>query len=69
MKNSRFSVALPPKSNDALDDLVATTGLSKNELIRQAVNLLTISKVTNDKGLSLAIVDDDKVLRQLISTL
>ena len=55
----RFSLSLPPLQNEALNSMADTTSLSKNELVRNAVALLSVAHRARQKGLRLALVDDD----------
>lgn len=67
---ARFTVSVPTRQNEALDDLVRTTGFGKNELIRQAIGLLAIAVTARDKGLVMALAnEDDEVLTRIVSTL
>jgi len=66
---ARFSLSVPPRQQEALEDLSHTTGLTKNELIRQAIGLLTIAVTARDKGLILALANDkDEVLTHIVSS-
>lgn len=65
----RFSLSLPPLQNEALNALVQSTSLSKNELVRHAVALLSVAHRARVKGLRLALVDDeDAVVGHIVST-
>ena len=55
----RFSLSLPPLQSEALNALTQATSLSKNELVRHAVALLSVAHRARVKGLRLALVDDD----------
>lgn len=55
----RFSLSLPPLQSDALNAMVDATSLSKNELVRHAVALLSVAHRARLKGLRLALIDDD----------
>ena len=66
----RLTLSLPPIQNDALNDMVQATGLSKTELIRQAVALLNVSMRARKKGLSLALAnEEDEVVMKIASTI
>jgi hypothetical protein len=65
----RFSLSLPPLQNEALNAMAQATSLSKTELMRQAVALLSITHRAREKGLKLALVDDDDgVVSHIVST-
>jgi hypothetical protein len=65
----RFTLSLPPLQNDALNDLAAETSLSKTELMRHAIALLSVTHGARKKGLRLALVnDDDDVVGHIVST-
>lgn len=65
----RFSLSLPPLQNEALNLLVQSTGLSKNELMRHAIALLSVAHSARKKGLTLALAnDDDAVVGHIVST-
>lgn len=66
---ARFSVSLPKVQNDALNQLVKETGLSKNELLRNAVALLNIAYRGRMKGLNMSLTnEDDQVVSHIVST-
>ena len=63
----RFSLSLPPLQSDALNTMAGTTSLSKNELLRNAVALLSVAHRARQKGLRLALVnDDDAVVSHIV---
>jgi hypothetical protein len=65
----RFSLSLPPLQNEALNAMAEATSLSKTELVRQAVALLSITHRAREKGLKLALVNDgDDVVSHIVST-
>ena len=65
----RLTVSLPPMQNEALNEMVKTTGLSKTELIRHAVALLNVSVRARKKGLSLGVINsDNEVVVEIAST-
>jgi hypothetical protein len=65
----RFTASLPPPQNDALNAMAAETGLSKNDLIRNAVALLNVAFKARKKGFELAVInDDDGVVGRIVST-
>jgi metal-responsive CopG/Arc/MetJ family transcriptional regulator len=64
----RFSVSLPSPQNDALNTISRETGMSKNELIRHALALLTTSVEARKKGLDLALSKDDRFVGRIVST-
>jgi hypothetical protein len=67
---ARSTYSLPPRHQTALDEMSASTGLTKNELIRQAIGLLTIAVTARERGLVLALAnDEDKVLSHIVSSL
>jgi hypothetical protein len=69
-RSARSSYSLPPRHQTALDEMSASTGLTKNELIRQAIGLLTIAVTARERGLVLALAnDEDKVLSHIVSSL
>jgi HPt (histidine-containing phosphotransfer) domain-containing protein len=65
----RFSVSIPSPQNDALDAIARQTGLSKNELIRHALAILTTSMEAKKKGLDLALSRDDTFVGRIISAI
>jgi hypothetical protein len=67
---TRSTYSLPPRQQETLDRLSTSTGLTKNELIRQAIGLLTIAVTARERGLVLALAnDEDKVLSHIISSI
>jgi hypothetical protein len=65
----RFSLSLPPLQNEALNTLAHATSLSKNELMRHAIALLSVTHNARKKGLRLALVnDEDNVVGHIVST-
>jgi hypothetical protein len=65
---SRLSLALSPRQSQLLDDMAKATGMTKNELLRHAVGLLDIVVKARDKGLVLALTDDEtEEVRQRIA--
>lgn len=65
----RLTLSLPPLQNEALNEMVRMTSLSKTELIRQAVALLNVAVRARRKGLELALCnDDDEVVMKITST-
>lgn len=65
----RLTLSLPPLQNEALNEMVQMTSLSKTELIRQAVALLNVAVRARRKGLELALCnDDDEVVMKITST-
>lgn len=69
--SSRLSLNLPQRQGEELDDMARQTGLTKNELLRQAVALLGVTLKARDRGLALALVDDgsDEVKERVVSTI
>jgi Ribbon-helix-helix protein, copG family len=67
---ARLSVSLASQQNVQLDEMVEVTGMTKNELVRQAVALLSIVVKARKKGLTLALAkeDDDYVKQRIAST-
>ena len=65
----RFSISIPSPQNDALDAISKRTGLSKNELVRHALAILTTSIEAKKKGLDLALSRDDKFVGRIISAI
>lgn len=65
----RFTVSLPVPQNDALDAISKQTGLSKNDIIRHALAILTTSIEAKKKGLDLALSRDDKFVGRIISAI
>lgn len=65
-KAERFSVSIPAPQNDALDSIVKETGLSKNDLIKYAVSILTTSMEAKKKGLDLAFSRDHQLVGTLV---
>ena len=64
---SRSTYSLPLRHQQMLDRLVETTGLTKNELIRQAIGLLTAAVAAQEKGLFLTLAnEEDKVLCHIL---
>ena len=69
-KSTRQSVSLLPKQDDALERLSLETGSSRGELIRQAINLLAITKTAEQQGLVLALANkDNSVLTRIVSSI
>ena len=67
--NPRLTLSLPPLQNEALNEMVELTNLSKTELIRQAVALLNVALRARRKGLDLALCNgDDEVVMKIAST-
>lgn len=65
----RFSLSLPPLQSEALNAMADSTSLSKKELIRNAVALLSVAHRARQKGLRLALVDDDDdVVGHIVAT-
>jgi Ribbon-helix-helix protein, copG family len=65
----RLTLSLPPLQNEALNEMVLLTGLSKTELIRQAVALLNVAVRAKKKGLELSLANsDDEVVMKIAST-
>ena len=65
----RFSLSLPPLQSDALNTMAQSTSLSKNELVRHAVALLSVAHRARLKGLRLALInDDDDVVGHIVPT-
>ena len=63
----RFSLSLPPLQSESLNAMADTTSLSKNELVRNAVSLLSVAHRARLKGLRLALVnDDDAVVSHIV---
>lgn len=65
-KPERFSVSIPAPQNEALDHLTKETGLSKNDLIRQAVAILNATMEAKRKGLQLAFTKDELVVSTVV---
>lgn len=65
-KPDRFSVSIPTPQSDALDALIKETGLSKNDLVRQAIAILNASMEAKKKGLDLAFTKDQIVVSTLV---
>jgi len=67
---SRLSLSLPARQSELLDDMVKSTGMTKNELLRQALGLLSIVIKARQKGLILALADgeDDTIKERVVST-
>lgn len=69
-RSGRSSYFLPPRHQTVLDDLSTSTGLTKNELIRQAISLLSIAVTARERGLVLALAnEEDKVLSHIVSSI
>lgn len=67
---SKFTLSLPPKQEAELERLSIETNLTKTDLIRQAISLLTTAVSESDKGNNIAITDsDDKVIMKIISSI
>lgn len=66
-KAERFSVSIPSPQNEALDVIARQTGLSKNDLVRHAVAILTTSYEAKRKGLDLALAKDDMFVARILS--
>ncbi len=64
-KSARFSVALPISQGEALRKMQEETGLSKNDLVRQGVALLTAMVVAQEKGLDTCFVKDGDIVTRL----
>ena len=67
---TRLSLSLPARQGEELDELARSTGMTKNELLRQAVALLVVAVKARERGLKLALADDEsnEVRERLIST-
>jgi hypothetical protein len=67
---ARMSLSLATRQNALLEEMAETTGMSKNELLRHAVALLSIVVKAREKGLALALAeeDDDRVKERIVST-
>ena len=68
---SRLSLNLPLRQGEELDDMARQTGLTKNELLRQAVALLSLTVKARRRGLHLALAEDDsdRVKERVVSTI
>jgi hypothetical protein len=71
MSMARFSLSLPNRQNELLDDMVKSTGMTKNELLRQAIGILSIVIKAREKGLTLALADEDndQIKQRIVSTI
>lgn len=65
----RLTISLPPLQSEALHEMTKSTGLSRTELIRQAVALLNVAVRSRRRGLELVLSNsDDEVVMKIMST-
>jgi hypothetical protein len=67
-KKKRLNLDLTPEAYDMLQTLAAETGKNMADVLRTGLALYGISQEESKKGNALAVVKDDKVLKQIITT-
>ncbi|MBW4657067.1 MAG: hypothetical protein KME15_00180 [Drouetiella hepatica Uher 2000/2452] len=68
LKKKRLNLDLTPEAYELLQKLADDSGKNMAEILRTGLALYGIAQEEGKKGRSLGIVEDDKVIKQIVTT-
>jgi hypothetical protein len=67
-KRKRLNLDLTPEAYDLLQKLAEESGKNMADVLRTGLALYGIAQEESKKGRSLGIVEDDKVIKEIVTT-
>jgi len=68
VKRKRLNLDLTPEAYELLQKLAAASGKNMADVLRTGLALYGIAQEETQKGRSLGIVKDDKVIKEIVTT-
>ncbi|HEY9629942.1 MAG: hypothetical protein HY785_18210 [Oscillatoriophycideae cyanobacterium NC_groundwater_1537_Pr4_S-0.65um_50_18] len=68
LKRKRLNLDLTPEAYELLQKLADDSGKNMADVLRTGLALYGIAQEESKKGRSLGIVEDDKVIKQIVTT-
>jgi len=65
-KRKVYTIRFPPDQDNAIEELAKELGITKSEIIRNALKTYTILKMAEKKGWEIFLKDENGEIKQLI---
>ena len=68
MKKKRLNLELSPEAYELLQQLANSSGKNMADILRAGIALYNIAEEAKGKGRSLGVVEEDKVIKEIVVT-